>query len=119
MPDGIVRDPKQNPHKEHEYGIVYVPENGKHYKYRKQQHHPSRWCMAGENIRVGPLPPDPIEPEIIDGIAIFGKINFIQKLDTSGPVNRRLLAKLNDDNRKNAIQEAIDEGTETELGPTD
>jgi hypothetical protein len=107
MPEGIVRDPRQNPHREHEFGLIYVSSENKHYKYRKYLDDPSRLCVAGEDIEFEYLHKTEDPTEKIDGIDVYGEVAFVKKLVTKGPVNKRMLKLLNDNQRKKAIEEAI------------
>jgi hypothetical protein len=59
MPEGIIRDPKQNQYREESYGIVFCPDEenpghptGKYFKYAKRVGHESRTCLAGEDVFV-------------------------------------------------------------------
>lgn len=118
---GIIRDPKMNPHKEHDFGIVFYPENGKHYTYRKTANSPVRYYMAGEAVEINGNIPDPSTPdEYIDGIPVYGRVNLSRKLpEASGPVNGRLMPTIIDSERRIAIQDAIDAGMPTDIGDTE
>ncbi len=74
MPEGIIRDPKQNP-VEKEFGILWIPDMGIHVKYYKKKNNPKRWLLAGTIVKVKEDDIVPLDAvQWIDGIPIYGKI---------------------------------------------
>ena len=118
MPEGIIRDPKQNQHHEESYGIVYCPDeenpghpNGKYFRYSKTAGHESRTSLAGEDVFVNIISNhnDPIE--WIDHIPIHGEAEFEYKLDPQkGPVYKRHFTNLPHTAREANIRNAIKQG---------
>ena len=76
MPDGIVRDPKQNP-RERDFGIVYINDLGGNFRYQKTRSR-NRFLVAGDIVQLIIPNDSSIEyyPIIrtIDGIPIIGEI---------------------------------------------
>ncbi len=118
MPEGIIRDPKQNQYNEDLHGIVYLPneENpghppGKYYKYAKEVGNDSRTSLAGEDVFVTIISNNNDPVEWIDHIPIHGEARFDYKLDPQrGPVYRRHFANLPHQAREAHIRNAIRQG---------
>jgi hypothetical protein len=85
MPEGIIRDPKQNP-REKDFGIVYCNDLGGNFKYEKKGNNAgnkNRFLVAGDIVNFSPGPSDIRyynNPITIDGIPIIGEIKNL-KLD--------------------------------------
>lgn len=74
MPDGIIRDPKQNP-RERNFGILYVPDWGYNLKYPKVKGQDSQCLLAGTYVDIKESDFEPLTPtQYIDGITIHGII---------------------------------------------
>jgi hypothetical protein len=117
MPEGIIRDPKQNP-RERNFGIVFCtasenPEDvGMYFKYVKIANDYSRLYMAGEAVRFRITNR---EPEVIDNINISGNCTIECYLpdaeqDRKAPVNKELIRPIPPPARANAINNAIQQG---------
>ena len=87
MPEGIIRDPKQNPF-EKEFGIIYIPDLNMNVKYFKSKGSTSRGLIAGviASVNESSIHYYPNE-QIIDGISVAGYTN--QKLDYDENLNKR------------------------------
>lgn len=111
MPEGIIRDPKQNP-KERNYGIVYVPDEdsnkpGKHYKYVKGAEDFTRFYHAGEPVWVEDVN-DVDTKETENGIVIHGwaTVTGYSPNAEKAPVIERIIKPLNEHQRRAAIRAA-------------
>ncbi len=124
MPEGIIRDPKQNP-SERDFGIVFCNDpdfpqyEGKNYKYGKAAQAYSRLYMAGEAIRfdvVREYSPD----QSIDDIKISGEATircYSPNEQQRAPVIQQLTRPHAPNARAAAINHALNGGMNSPFGP--
>lgn len=127
MPEGIIRDPKQNP-KEENFGIVFCNDehyhqyNGKNYKYSKGAQTYNRLYMAGEAIifdeHVRVFTPE----QEFEGIKISGEVTILcyNPVESQrAPVIQQLTRPHSPNARAAAINHAIDRGMQSPFGKID
>jgi len=115
MPEGIIRDPKQNP-EESDFGIVAY--NNRHYKYVKEEQEYSRLYMAGEVVcfQFGEEYDPPREE---NGITIYGMAEILcySRNETQrAPVIHQLTRPHPPNQRATAINNAINGGMNSSFG---
>lgn len=123
MPEGIIRDPKQNP-RERNFGIVYCTDSddesnkGRNYEYKKEAQQYSRLYMAGEAVKFI-ITEVYAKEQIINNIRVNGKAE-IQCYNPSeaqkAPVIQQLTRPHPPNARAAAINRAIREGMESDFG---
>ncbi len=109
MPEGIIRDPKQNP-QESDFGIVYSVDKKKCYKYHKQANSDSRYYLFGEVVDI--VLPDSEERAEEGCIITHGWVEIKDYWPNQDrePVNKRIIHPIPMPARKNAIRQAIKGG---------
>jgi hypothetical protein len=116
MPEGIIRDPKQNK-SEKLYGIVYIPSLRGCFQYRKKRNDVSRYLVAGSIVEVKTNNVDFYsDPLVIDGMLVLGKINnpdIEDKTDEkAGPVTKWLKSNGASSLNEEKMDELIGDDTE-------
>jgi hypothetical protein len=123
MPEGIIRDPKQNP-RERNFGIVYCTDSdsdsnkGKNYEYKKEVQQYSRLYMAGEAVNFN-ITEEYEQEQIINNIRIFGKAEiqcYSPSEAQNAPVIQQLTRPHPPNARAAAINRAIRQGMESDFG---
>ena len=108
MPEGIIRDPKQN-QEESDFGIVYSLDRNKCYRYHKQADSMTRFYLFGEVVDIT-LPNEEDEERVEVGCFIthgWVEITGYWTDQDDAPVNKRIIHPIPEPARKNAIRRAI------------
>jgi hypothetical protein len=116
MPEGIIRDPRQNP-VEKEYGIVYIPELDINIKYFKTKGSPSRGLIAGVLVNLSePTIRYYPEPQEINGILVRGYTpqqliyDKTRNQDDAPAVHKFMEVLGDDDGVRNKIDYLVNQG---------
>ncbi|MBS0000605.1 MAG: hypothetical protein KFF73_16615 [Cyclobacteriaceae bacterium] len=121
MAVGIFRDPKMN-QRERNYGIIWSIDKSESYFYAKGEDDWTRLALFGE---VAEYDDKSVEPPLADveseDYEIKGTVELVESLrddDKSlqiSPVYTRIGRKINDNERRQAIRDAIENGLESDF----
>lgn len=114
MPEGIIRDPKQNP-REGKYGILYSANYQRYFAYdKKNKKNEKRWWVAGLRVHFDFI--EDLSPTInYDGIQITEKVDdgvsLLTNDSTAHPVYKKIFDKINNDAKIfNGVPSDLEEG---------
>ena len=117
MPVGIIRDPKMNPNRERNYGIIWSADKSESYYYRKNEMDWTRYAYFGDVAEFEEDPKNPVEGPDAEDFEVRGTVRLIDPLDGDdlSPVYSRINARVTEDERREAINDAIKNGLDSDF----